>query len=119
MNDLSAATDADPTCCTPNLGSAMARDDAQRAARLLKAIADPTRIQLLSLIASSGEACACDLNGPVGLSQSTVSHHLKVLTEAGLLTREQRGTWAWFSIEEDRIGELSALIEQVSGQRVL
>lgn len=115
-SELAPATTS--TCCTPNLGSAMSRDDAQRAARLLKAVADPTRLQLLSLIASSGEACACDLNGPVGLSQPTVSHHLKVLTEAGLVTREQRGTWAWFSIVDDRKVELSNLLDLVSGRQV-
>lgn len=81
-------------------------DDAQvadvrrRAARTLKALADPTRIRLLSMIAAheGGEACVCDLIGPVGLSQPILSHHLKQLTEAGLVTREKRGMWAYFTI---------------------
>ena len=96
-------------CCTPGLGTPMGRSDAEQLARIFKAVADPTRLQLLSLIKSSGEACACDLNEPVGLSQPTVSHHLKVLTEAGLINREQRGTWAWFSVNHDRMSTLATL----------
>jgi ArsR family transcriptional regulator len=80
------------------------RPDAERLAKLLKAVADPARLQLLSLIHSApdGEACVCDLIDPVGLSQPTVSHHLKVLTEAGVLTRERRGYWAYFRLVPER-----------------
>jgi ArsR family transcriptional regulator len=78
-------------------------------AKVLKAVADPARLQLLSIIRSAGEACACNLNDPVGLSQPTVSHHLKVLTDAGLIIREQRGQWAWFSADESRIRDLGRL----------
>lgn len=99
-------------CCTTGLGTPIPRSEAERLAHVLKAVADPARLQLLSLIKSSGEACACDLNEPVGLSQPTVSHHLKVLTEAGLIHREQRGTWAWFSINDERMRDLSALFAQ-------
>jgi ArsR family transcriptional regulator len=89
----------------------MGRDEAQDLAQLLKAVADPSRLQLLSLIRSSeqGEICVCDLTGPLGLSQPTVSHHLRVLTEAGLINREQRGTWAWYSIASDRLEELATI----------
>ena len=78
---------------------------------MLKAVADPARLQLLALIraSESGEACACDLSGPVGLSQPTVSHHLKVLTKAGLITREKRGTWAWFSVVPERLAEIASV----------
>jgi ArsR family transcriptional regulator len=76
-------------------------EDAERIARVFKALGDPTRVRLLSLIAAGpdGEACICDLTEPVGLSQGTVSHHMKLLTEAGLVTREQRGKWAYFALD--------------------
>jgi ArsR family transcriptional regulator len=97
------------TCCAAGLNAPLERDEAQTLARLLKAVADPARLQLLSLIRTAGEACACELNAPLGLSQPTVSHHLKVLTEAGLLAREQRGQWAWFRVEEQRLQDLGRL----------
>lgn len=97
------------SCCSAGLCAPIAREDAEKLTPILKAVADPVRLQLLSLIKSCGEACACDLNDAVGLSQPTVSHHLKVLTDTGLLRREQRGTWAWFSVDEDRLSALSDL----------
>lgn len=103
------AVDDLASCCTPGLSRPMPREDADQLARVLKAAADPVRLQLLSIIKSSGEACACDLNEPVGLSQPTVSHHLKVLTEAGLIRREQRGLWAWFSVNPERLHDLADL----------
>lgn len=96
-------------CCATGLSTPLDRDEAQRVAKVLKAVADPARLQLLSIIRSAGEACACNLNEPVGLSQPTVSHHLKVLTDAGLIVREQRGQWAWFSADEQRIRDLGRL----------
>ncbi|MCR8670045.1 metalloregulator ArsR/SmtB family transcription factor [Agrococcus sp. HG114] len=80
----------------------MAEDAAARLARTFKALADPTRVRLLSIIAGSegGEACVCDLTEPVGLSQGTVSHHMKLLAEAGFVEREQRGRWAYYSIAD-------------------
>jgi ArsR family transcriptional regulator len=88
----------------------MDRATAEDLARLLKAVADPARLQLLALVRSSesGESCVCDLTAPLGLSQPTVSHHLKVLTDAGLLTRERRGTWAWYTLVPERLAEISA-----------
>ena len=99
-------------CCPQGLGAPMDRDTAERHARLLKAVADPARLQLLALIKSSdgGEACVRDLTEPLGLSQPTVSHHLRVLTAAGLVTRESRGTWAWYSVSAERLAELSDLL---------
>src|SRR5690606_2245443 len=90
------------TCCVPRVTAAITPEHAERAARVFKAIGDPTRVMLLSLIASAenGEACICDLIEPVGLSQGTVSHHMKLLTDAGLVTREQRGKWAYFSLND-------------------
>lgn len=77
-------------------------------AQALKAVADPARIQLLALLkaAPNQEACVCDLTEPLGLSQPTVSHHLKVLADAGLVVRERRGSWAWFSLVPSRLKDL-------------
>jgi len=85
--------------------------DAERLADVFKAVADPARLRLLSIIAShnGGEACVCDLTEPLALSQPTVSHHLKVLVEAGLLTREKRGRWAYYAVVPtalDALGEV-------------
>lgn len=96
-------------CCPQGLAEPLGRGEADQLAALLKAVADPARLRLLSLIRSSGEACACELTEPIGLSQPTVSHHLKVLTEAGLLRREQRGQWAWFTVDRERLAELAGL----------
>jgi ArsR family transcriptional regulator len=81
-------------------------------ARSLKAIADPARLRLLSLIAAheGGEACVCDLTEPLGLSQPTVSHHLKVLVDAGLLTRDKRGVWAYFTLVPGALDSLSDVL---------
>ena len=85
-------------CCVPSASEAIDDAAAQRLAKVFKALGDPTRVKLLSLIAASpaGELCVCDLTEPVGLSQPTVSHHMKQLVEAGLATREQRGRWAYY-----------------------
>lgn len=84
---------------------------AEETARLLKAVADPARLRLLSIIAAAKdqEACVRDLTPAVGLGQPTVSHHLRVLTEAGLLTRERRGAWAWFRLVPARLDDLAAI----------
>ncbi len=99
-------------CCTPLSAAPLARAEAERLARLLKAVADPARLQLLSIISAAPgrEACVCDLTAPVGLSQPTVSHHLKVLVEAGLLTRERRGTWAYYALVPARLDDLRLLL---------
>jgi ArsR family transcriptional regulator len=90
------------TCCVPSITSSLTADDAERVSKVFKALGDPTRVRLLSLIAAGegGEACICDLTGPVGLSQGTVSHHMKLLADAGLITREQRGKWAYFALND-------------------
>lgn len=83
-------------CCAS--GQGMGDSTARDLAKVFKALGDPTRVKLLSMIAgsSTGEMCVCDLTEPVGLSQPTVSHHMKLLVEAGLVTREQRGKWAYY-----------------------
>src|SRR4051794_3083126 len=97
---------------SPLAGEPIDRADAERLAGVLKALADPARLRLLSLIqsASEGEACVCDLTAPLGLSQPTVSHHLRILTEAGLLEREKRGVWAFYRIVPTAIGTIADLL---------
>ncbi len=91
----------------------MGAEDATRLAGMFKALGDPTRVRLLSLIAAheDGEACICDLTEPVGLSQGTVSHHMKVLAEAGLVSREQRGKWAYYRVERPTLTALGAALK--------
>ena len=98
--------------CPPLLQGPLDPEDAERLAGALKAIADPSRLRLLSLIqAQPGrEACVCHLTEPLGLGQSTVSHHLKVLLQAGLVEREQRGSWAYFRVCEGPLAALRALL---------
>src|SRR2546423_10238418 len=99
-------------CCRP-LGAPMLSDaEADAAAALFKALADPARVKIVNVLARSGEAvCACEFEPALGLSQGTVSHHLKRLTDAGLLDREQRGRWAFFSLSEAALERLSGLVE--------
>lgn len=96
----------------------MAQRDAELLARSLKAIAEPTRLRLLSLIAArdAAEACVCELTDPIGLSQGTVSHHLKVLVDAGLLQREQRGRWAYYRLVPGSLRDLGRLLNGVARQ---
>lgn len=93
-------------CCAPVLASALSEAEAQDLAAAFKVLADPARLRLLSLIAGQDEACACDLVEPIGRSQPTVSHHLAVLTEAGLLEREKRGKWAYYRVVPSRLAVL-------------
>lgn len=97
---IPVATIQGEACCAPLAESPLGADDAERLARSLKALADPARLRILSLIAASadGEVCVCELPAPLGLSQPTVSHHLKVLTDAGFLDRSKRGTWAYYRL---------------------
>ncbi|MBI2169584.1 MAG: helix-turn-helix transcriptional regulator [Actinobacteria bacterium] len=100
-----------PVCC-PVLESPLTDEEAESTARVFRALADPARVKLLSLVAANpdGEMCVCGLTEPLGLSQPTVSHHLKVLVDAGLLHREKRGTWAWFRVNHDAIAAASAAL---------
>lgn len=97
-----------PACCTPIAEAALTEEEAGALAASFKVLADPVRLRLLSLIATAdgGEACACNLVEPLDRSQPTISHHLAVLTEAGLLHREKRGRWAWYRVEEAALGHL-------------
>jgi len=93
------------SCCAPLLQSPLDEAQASDLAEVLRALADPVRLRLVSIIATaeSGEACACDLPGLVDRTQPTVSHHLSLLVRAGVIEREQRGKWAWFRLRRDRL----------------
>ncbi len=90
-------------CCPPLLSTELSDAEATELATILKALADPVRLRLMSIIAASEEACACDLPALVDRSQPTVSHHLSQLVGVGLLERTQRGKWAWFSVRPERL----------------
>jgi ArsR family transcriptional regulator, arsenate/arsenite/antimonite-responsive transcriptional repressor len=99
-------------CCAPLAAPALSDEEAEATAELFKALADPARVRIVNLLASAGEpVCACNLNEPVGLAQPTVSHHLKKLVEVGLLEREQRGKWAYFSLKRDAVEKLAAVAD--------
>ncbi len=98
-------------CCSSDVAP-LGESQAEELASRWRALGDPSRLRILSLIAASGEMCGCDLTEPVALSQPTVSHHLKVLTEAGFVTRQQRGKWAWYSVAPEASDEVAAAIGQ-------
>lgn len=103
-------------CCSPLLDEPISADTAARVVPLLKALADPVRLRLLSLVAAhaDGEACACDLIDAFDLSQPTISHHLKVLHEAGLVDRHKRGVWVYYRVDRDALGGLSDLLGEAA-----
>jgi ArsR family transcriptional regulator len=99
-------------CCSPLTATPLSQEQAERIAPLLKALADPVRLRLLSLVAAheGGEACVCDLNEAFDLSQPTISHHLKVLHEVGLLDRSKRGSWVYYAVRRDALADVAALL---------
>jgi|ERR671935_2590231 ArsR family transcriptional regulator len=99
-------------CCAPLAAPTLSGDEAEATARLFKALGDPARVRIVNLLATRREpVCVCELTEPLGLSQPTVSHHLKKLTGAGLLSRERRGVWAYYSLDRDAVARLGALVE--------
>lgn len=102
----------DEACCPPAGGPTLGAKEAKQQALVFKALADPNRLRLLSIIKASpsGSTCVCDLTEPLDLGQPTVSHHLKVLVEAGLLHREKRGTWAYFSLAPGALDDAANLL---------
>src|SRR5215217_8201190 len=99
-------------CCAPLGASTLSEDEARAGAALFAALSDPARVRIVNLIATSDDpVCACHLIEPLGLSQPTVSHHLKKLVEAGLLEREQRGKWAYFSLTPDASERLAGVVD--------
>lgn len=112
MTTTSALPLADVACCAPLTREPLSAGAAAELAHTLKALADPARLRLLSMVAAhdGGEACVCDLTEPLGLTQPTVSHHLKVLVDAGLLTRDKRGVWAYYAIVPGALDSLAAVL---------
>jgi ArsR family transcriptional regulator len=103
-------------CCSPLSAQPLSQEQAEQVAPLLKALADPVRLRLISLVASheGGEACVCDLNDAFDLSQPTISHHLKVLHDAGLLDRDKRGVWVYYRARTGALASLGTLIGRPS-----
>lgn len=121
MTAIPQTPDVEAPCCAPLVREPLADGEARDLATMFKALADPARLRLLSLIASheGGEACVCDLTEPVDLSQPTVSHHLKILTDAGILSRDKRGKWAYYAVVPqalDTLGEVLRLEHQGDGR---
>ena len=103
-------------CCAPLHTPALSDQEADATAALFRALADPARVRIVNLLATSDEpVCVCNLIEPLGLSQATVSHHLKKLTDAGLLEREQRGKWAYFSLDDTAMARLATLADLTKG----
>ena len=99
-------------CCAPLSAPTLTEEEANGTAELFKALGDPARVRIVNLIATAGDAvCACDFNDALGLAQPTVSHHLKKLTDAGLLEREQRGKWAYFTLKRGAVEKLAAVAD--------
>jgi len=111
LTDVTGMDDG-AVCCAPLVREPIDAAAAEGLARKLKALADPARLRLISIVGASAgaEACVCDLTDPIGLSQPTVSHHLKVLMDAGFLTRSKRGTWAYYKLVPSALEELSILL---------
>ena len=107
-----AAVETAIACCAPLAAPVLDEEETAATAELFKTLGDPARVRIVNLLATSSEpVCACELYEPLGLSQPTVSHHLKKLVEAGLLEREQRGKWAYFSLRRDAVEKLAAVAD--------
>jgi ArsR family transcriptional regulator len=116
---LAELTDA-VGCCSPLVRKPLSAEQSTELARLFKAMGDPVRLRLLSLIAShvGGEACVCELTDVFDLSGPTISHHLKVLREAGLISGERRGTWVYYRVHPEALGRLSAVLVPIEAAAV-
>jgi ArsR family transcriptional regulator, arsenate/arsenite/antimonite-responsive transcriptional repressor len=109
---VSAVLETPVVCCAPLASFVLSADEAEAAAELFKALSDPARVRIVNLLATSTEAvCICEMIEPIGLSQPTVSHHMKKLLDVGLVDREQRGKWAYFSLRRDAVEKLAAVAD--------
>src|SRR6266542_547891 len=99
-------------CCRPLSAPSLSAEEAETTAQLFKALGDPARVRIVNLLATSDEpVCGCELTAPLGLAQPTVSHHLHKLLDAGLVAREQRGKWAYYSLRDDAVEKLAAVVD--------
>jgi ArsR family transcriptional regulator, arsenate/arsenite/antimonite-responsive transcriptional repressor len=106
------AVESPVACCAPLVAPVLDEEQAVATAELFKALGDPARVRIVNVLATTAQpVCGCELTGPLGLAQPTVSHHLKKLLEAGLLEREQRGKWAYFSLRRDAVEKLAAVAD--------
>jgi ArsR family transcriptional regulator len=103
-------TRKDQWCCAVLTHEPLSKREAERTAPVLAALGDPVRLRLLSIVAAEDEVCSCNLEGPLGKSQPTISHHTRVLAEAGLITGERRGKWTWWRVVPDRLVEIRRLL---------
>ena len=110
MAEAEVRSTPDGLCCAPLTGAPLDPEAAANLARVLSALADPVRLRLVSLVAANGEVCSCDLEAPLGKSQPTISHHTRVLVEAGLLVGQRRGRWTWWSVVPGRLAEVRAAL---------
>jgi ArsR family transcriptional regulator, arsenate/arsenite/antimonite-responsive transcriptional repressor len=108
---IDVTLDAEGLCCSPLTREALSEAEAGDVAHVFAALADPVRLRLLSIVASGDEVCSCDLEGPLEKSQPTVSHHTKVLAEAGLIVGERRGRWVWWRVVPERLARAAAIIQ--------
>lgn len=113
MTGMKLIQEIDEACCPPLVGSQLNEEEADRLAAALRVVADPARLRLLSLLASRAdvEACVCDLTDPIGLSQPTVSHHLKVLHDAGIVDRDKRGRWVYYRLRPEPLDLLRRALD--------
>jgi ArsR family transcriptional regulator len=110
---LTLGADASTQCCPSVLAAPLDATDATELAHGFGALSDPVRLRVLSMLAASpaGEVCVCEFVGPLGKSQPTISHHMKILSEAGLVQGDRRGKWVWYSLKRDRLAQLRAAID--------
>jgi ArsR family transcriptional regulator, arsenate/arsenite/antimonite-responsive transcriptional repressor len=109
---LSPRATPDGLCCAPITEESLSTSDAEDFARIFAALADPVRLRLFSFIAAEGEACSCNLEGPLERSQPTISHHTKILAEAGLIVGDKRGRWVWWSVVPERLAAARAILAE-------
>jgi ArsR family transcriptional regulator len=102
--------ESESLCCAPLTEAALSEAEAGALASVLAALSDPVRLRLLSMVASEGEVCSCNLEGPLGKSQPTISHHTRILAEAGLIVGEKRGKWTWWRTAPDQLGALRRVL---------
>jgi len=105
-SDLAVDATESGLCCASVVETPLSHADAASLAHVLAALADPIRLQLFSIVAAQGEVCSCDLEAPLERSQPTISHHTKLLAEAGLIVGEKRGRWVWWRIEPTRLADV-------------
>ncbi|HEX6230556.1 MAG TPA: metalloregulator ArsR/SmtB family transcription factor [Actinomycetota bacterium] len=112
MRELKVLDRMPAACCTPLAATGMSDEDARMTASVFKALSDPHRVRIVNLLANADDpACVCDLTAVLGIAQPTVSHHLKSLVRAGLLEREQRGVWAYYSVNREALGRLTSVVD--------